>query len=404
MATIRAIGNKYYAVYRVDGKQVNRATGISVKAAGRKAAQLKIEAQQMADTMERVHKGDTTLQKGIDVLRSLSKTNSGAVKMPTVREYLASFRGEAGEKTESNRRRACGVLLEYLGDDADVRLDALSRETMLDFLRWSLKRVSKGTVGLYKNMLATVFNKAIDDDLLTRSPFPRIVNLERMAKEVNPEIGSDRVNRLPFTREELNTIFTKFPSPWRDVAFAAFALGGQRMGDICLLRWSDINFEKNIVHIETNKTNKELGQPLDARLRTRLISLPSLNAGEEYVFPDLARRYQRAASNISTEFTSLLKAYGIIENQSDKQLKGDRKNVSRKSFHSIRHSFVSLGRCSVGVSPDVMRATVGHDSEEIERSYATANYEQKAAAISATLDVITSDISDKMPTYSTRTA
>ena len=388
MAYVRIQGNQYYAVYRVKGKQVNRATGVPVKEAGRKAAQLKKDALLRAETMERVAKGETTLQKGLDALRAVAMVNGGAA-IPTVREYLTGFDGGAGAKTEANRKRACGVLLEYLGADADMRLDALSRETMLDFLRWSLKRVSKGTVGLYKNMLATVFNRAVDDELLTRSPFPRIVKLEALARDVNPELTCDKVNRLPFTPDELRIIFDRFPAPWCDLAFVSFALGGQRLGDVCCLRWDAVDFGKGLVYLVTHKTNKGLGVPLDARLRARLLAIRAgQDAGEVYVFPWLACRYLRAASNVSTEFTALLRAHGIIEAGGKSELKGDRKRVSRKSFHSLRHSFVSLGRCAVGVVPDVMRAVVGHDDEGIERGYVAASHGQMRAAVAGVLDVV----------------
>jgi hypothetical protein len=41
----------------------------------------------------------------------------------------------------------------------------------------------------------------------------------------------------------------------------------------------------------------------------------------------MARKYRNANSSVSTEFTALLKAWGILESGTEKKaLKGDRKN------------------------------------------------------------------------------
>ena len=37
-----------------------------------------------------------------------------------------------------------------------------------------LKLVSVGTVGLHRTNLSAAFNKAVDDDLLMKSPMPRL--------------------------------------------------------------------------------------------------------------------------------------------------------------------------------------------------------------------------------------
>ena len=337
MASVRKRGGIFYAVFRVNGKQSELSTGVPVKQDGRKAKDLRAEAEQKAALLERRAKGELSHSAALDALRSVEKINGGGGDMPTVREYLTNYRGQAKASTEKNRQRAIKYFLEYLGKGADVRLDALSRQTVADFLPWALERVAVGTVKLYRAMLATAFNAAVDDELIPRSPMPRIVKMERMAETVNPAIKRD------------------------------------------------------VVTVETTKTEKTLEQALPPLLKARLMARREMvEEAEPYIFPNMARRYQREDSSISSEFSALLRASGIVRAMPETALKGNRKKVNPLSFHSLRHSFCTLGRCDSGVVPDVMRSIVGHNSEQVERGYTTANLEHKRAAVDAVMACIPS--------------
>lgn len=375
----------YSAIFRVNGKQVERTTGVPVEQKGRKAKDLRAEAEQKAAIMEKRARGEIHHSAALDALRSVEKINGGGGDMPTVREYLTNYRGQAKASTEKNRQRAIKYFLEYLGKGADVRLDALSRKTVQGFLPWVLERVAVGTVKLYRAMLATAFNAAVDDELIPRSPMPRIMKIEN----INPEIKRDVVKRQPFTPDELSRIFYTFPQPWTDMALASFALGGLRLGEVCCLRWENVDFKRDVVTVETTKTDTTLEQVLPPLLKARLMARREMvEEAEPYIFPDMARRYQREDSSISSEFSALLRAAGIVRAMPETTLKGNRKKVNPLSFHSLRHSFCTLGRCDSGVVPDVMRSIVGHNSELIERGYTTANIEHKRAAVHSIMATI----------------
>lgn len=354
--------------------------------------------------MERLAKGQTTYATAADALRSVAQASGMGGKMPTVREYLTDFQGQAGAKTESNRRRAFKAFLEWMDKRADMRLDMLTKADMLAYLRHALTLVSVGTVGLFRTNLSAAFNKAVDDELLVRSPMPVNLNLAKLAREVNPELGRDKIKRLPFTAEELRILVTQFPAPWRDMSLVAVMTGGQRLGDVCSLRWDFIDFASDCLSFTTGKTDKDMDIPLHPTLRERLLTIRAEQGGqEEYVFPHMAQRYMRGDASISTEFTSLLKAWGIVKVDTEKTaLKGKRKNVSPKSFHSFRHSVVSVLRSDKRITQDLSRAIVGHDSEEIERAYYTASQADKMRG----LDVIAQTIVPTAPALKpyTRTA
>ena len=406
MAGLTQRNGMWYATWKnQNGITEKKSTKVPIKGkAGVSAKQSKAYAQQVADSMERLAKGQTTYATAADALRSVAQASGMGGKMPTVREYLTDFQGQAGAKTESNRRRAFKAFLEWMDKRADMRLDMLTKADMLAYLRHALTLVSVGTVGLFRTNLSAAFNKAVDDELLVRSPMPVNLNLAKLAREVNPELGRDKIKRLPFTAEELRILVTQFPAPWRDMSLVAVMTGGQRLGDVCSLRWDFIDFASDCLSFTTGKTDKDMDIPLHPTLREHLPTIRAEQGGqEEYVFPHMAQPYRRGDASISTEFTSLLKAWGIVKVDTEKTaLKGKRKNVSPKSFHSFRHSVVSVLRSDKRITQDLSRAIVGHDSEEIERAYYTASQADKMRG----LDVIAQTIVPTAPALKpyTRTA
>ena len=119
----------YVACWKQDGKKIRKSTGVPVKGRdGMSARQAQKLAQEVADGMERLAKGQTTYLQAADALRSVAQASGMGGKMPTVREYLTEFQGQAGAKTESNRKRAFTRFMDYLGKRADMRAGAITNQ------------------------------------------------------------------------------------------------------------------------------------------------------------------------------------------------------------------------------------------------------------------------------------
>lgn len=185
------------------------------------------------------------------------------------------------------------------------------------------------------------------------------------------------------------------------MSIVSYFTGGQRLGDVCMLRWADVDFEKGVLSFNTHKTGYEINCQMLPRLRTVLEKQKELQDGQqEYVFPGMARRYKFANGPVSSEFTALLKAYGIVKPEPDKvALKGRRRSVSPKSFHSFRHSFVSITRDDRAVTADMVRGVVGHESEEVERGYYHASRESQLKVLQAAERGLQTTAAPEMPPY-----
>lgn len=348
---------------------------------GKTAWETKRLAQQMAEVMEQTDKGEQMLNVMLDCVRSIAVANGLGKPMPTVREYLNAMPATSGANAEKNRRRAHQVFLTFLGRNADIRLDAVTPAVCREFLRWALKRVQPNTVAQYRSYISFALKRAfVEDHHLPSNP----MDMAGLGPEMRAlGVENKSAGREPFSVEEMRKLLRDFPRPWCDMVAVSYYLAGLRLSDVCMLRWASVDFAGGVVRLREVKTHKERTISLLPVLRERLLAIRAEQGGdgaEEFVFPKMAHNYRsQYSSRISTDFTNLLKAYGIISTEHDGEiLPGRRHHVNAKSFHSIRHSVVSFARNSAELTADMVRETVGHVSEEVERGYYTAGDASKA--------------------------
>lgn len=383
MAGLTQIHGRWYATWRnAEGKLIKRATGLAVTDNVTPPKKIKDRARQRAQQMEEAATGRTPLARIQDTVRALAVANGMATNIPTLKAYLDSYPKTCRESTEYNRKRSFNVFMEFLGKKADLRIDAITPAICVEFVKWALKRTTAKTVNQYKTYMYSAFKRAVYlDDLLLKNPW-EAVSVSKIAAALG--YRDESTKRQPFTLEELYTLMNDFPAPWCDMVAASYYLTGLRISDVCLLRWDSINREENVVSLIEYKTGKARHIPLHNDLRKRLTRIRDLQAEKEpYVFPIMAHKYLSNQSGlISTEFTSLLKVKGIVS-VPQTPLEGRRKHLCTKSFHSIRHSVVSILRSNALFSADVVRDAVGHDNEMIERGYFTGSMQGRKQAMDA---------------------
>ena len=370
MSRLKKRGGTWYADFEINGTRVVKTTGIKV---GDDPKASMAAAQMQAETMERVANGNMSLNMALDAVRAMARSTGMATCAPSIKEYLTKlYKPRGGAANVAGYKRAATLLCEFLGDLANRPLDQLAVSECTEFLQHRLKHVSYGTVGLHKSLLSTAFNAAVADDIITKNPFA-YTRLDHIAPRNMPR----KLKRLPFTSQEMHIMLTKFASPWRELVAVSFLTGGQRIGDVCCLRWEHIDMIAGTISFATAKTGHIVTAPIIAPLRAILESL--YKPGEEYVFPELRDMYESSRGSVSTQFTAMLRAYGI-ESKTDTS-QGAGRAFSAKSFHSIRHTVVSMLRSSNQFSQDLARQIVGHNSEAVERAYFTADISSKQAGL-----------------------
>ena len=71
--------------------------------------------------MINIRKLEAELWEAADALRAVAQATGMITKMPTVREFLTDFQGQASPKTESNRRRAFKSCLTWMDEHSAFR-------------------------------------------------------------------------------------------------------------------------------------------------------------------------------------------------------------------------------------------------------------------------------------------
>lgn len=368
MAWLKERKGTWFAKWRdADGKEIVKSTKVKLKPAdGMKSSDAKKLAQLTADNMERAAKGNVGKAQALQAVRSAF---SVADKVPSVKEYLDHYRSTGKQKYSDGQKRAFKVFLEFLGKKKSMRLDCVTTALCQDFLDGELKRVSSGTVGLYRGSLVTAFNRAVASDFLDKNP----MQYARLPREAS----RDKLQKEPFTAADVACMVTRFTGEWPDIIRVTIMTGGQRMGDVVSMLWEQVDFEEKVIRINTGKTGATLNIPLFPALMQVMCKRYENRHDDGFVFPIQGDSYQRSQGAVSAEFSALLRAHGITGRLSCRGGEGDRRRVSSKSFHSLRHTVVSLLRSSGVVSPDLCRAIVGHDSEAIEQAYFTASQDDK---------------------------
>lgn len=288
--------------------------------------------------------------------------------------YLQKWLKRREFKTRALERdgKAVRQFLAWLGSGKNMPLDKINAGMVREFMEKELERVSSGTVTRYLTTLACAFNHAIESQFISVNPFKKILPSKRER--------CDKQERSAFSIEEVRRMVEEFPDEWPDMIRVCLYTGGQRLGDIAKLTWEQIDLENGILNMTTEKTKRRMNKPIIAPLHD-IFQRRSRYRMNSHVFPIAAMRHAQAggkSSKLSLEFTALLRKHGFIGER--EVMEGDRRQLSEKSFHSLRATAVTVLRLS-GVSADLCRFIVGHDSEEIERQYIRPQFSDIAGAM-----------------------
>lgn len=171
--------------------------------------------------------------------------------------------------------------------------------------------------------------------------------------------------RVPFTAKEFRKIWKSGHEFFAPAAALSYCTG-LRLGDICSLEWESLSPEHIIVW--TEKRDKRVQIPIRDKLfgnglvEEAISGLPMVD--DTYVFPEwrdmLSNPTTRAKPSVY--FCRLLYTSGI-------PLFPNTPKSERKSFHCLRHSFITrLAR--EGVSLEDIGKAVGHSNVETTAGYA----------------------------------
>lgn len=211
------------------------------------------------------------------------------------------------------------------------------------------KEVMPATVNRALSCLRAIFNKAI-----------------KWGKfhDANPVSGvaffKEPPGRVRFLeKEEIIKLLNNCNDYLKPVVIVALNTG-MRRGEIYYLKWHDIDFKRDIIHLYQTKNGEKREVPMNEAVKAALIKVKK-NPESPYVFHnDDGRPYY----NLRKSFFTACKKAGIIDFR----------------FHDLRHTFASQLVMS-GVDLNTVRELLGHKSLEMTLRYSHLSQDHKKRAV-----------------------
>ncbi len=155
---------------------------------------------------------------------------------------------------------------------------------------------------------------------------------------------------------------------------------GGRLVDLVRLTWSDVDLAEKTITFVQRKTGSSVQVPIHRDLYDYLVALPRSDRPNRPVFPKLFNKPGAGKSGLSMAFKRLMERAGIDDGVARRKDGKLGRNVSRLSFHSLRHSFNSA-MANADVPLEIRQKLTGHASQEMNKHYTHLELETVRRAV-----------------------
>src|SRR5262245_43632445 len=292
--------------------------------------------------------------------------------------WLQAKEIETSQSTHTRYAHFVGEFIDSLGTKAKRDLATLQANDIAKFRDHQANFLSRATANLGVGILRVCFGEALRQGLLAVNPAVRVPLLKMRDKSL----------RRPFTLSEIKRILKacEHNQEWRGLVLFGLYLG-QRLGDLSRLTWRAVNLETGEIAFTARKTGRRIVLPLVGPLCDYLSALPTSDNPNAYIFPNAAA--YKSTTSLSNQFRDILAEAGLVEprgHQKTKQGRSAAREPSEISFHSLRHSAVTMLKAS-GLSDVFAREIVGHESAAVSRQYTHLSTDDLRVAMQRLPDV-----------------
>ena len=162
-----------------------------------------------------------------------------------------------------------GMIENYLKPQiGEIRLQKLTARDIQQYYTWLMdeKKLSPNTVIKHHNLLTNTLNAAERHEYITKNPM----------RAVSPPKKRQREAKF-YTPEQLGILLDKAVGTRLELPVFICAYLGLRRGELCGLRWSDVDLEHKTITIENTRTQagkKEIEKGTKTASSTRTLYLP----------------------------------------------------------------------------------------------------------------------------------
>jgi integrase len=246
------------------------------------------------------------------------------------------------------------LFLASRGDKAQKPITAVTPKDAEDFLNSRLKaKVAPKTAIVDLKTLNIAFRRAENYGIILKNPVVAV----RPPKEVCSE-------RDVFTQDDIQKLLAAAPSlEWQTLILLGYFMGA-RLRDCVRMSWENIKPETGFIEYEQQKTGKKVSVPMHLHVIEHLKFLSTFGT-TGFLCPKLASKITGGRRGLSETFKRIVEKAGL--DPMTVKGKGIRK-FSRRTFHSLRHSFNSA-LANAGVSEEVRMKLTGHASKVMNKGY-----------------------------------
>ena len=263
-------------------------------------------------------------------------------------------------------------------DLAKATMDG-KRQVWMNFARWMEHYYLpvKDLAGVTHDMIAE-YLALLRADLCASTYNGRVCILREIFRTLSTKAGleddpwegvrlrpDDSHSRRELTMDELRRLLAAAKGEWHKLILIGIYTG-LRLGDCCRLDWSQINITQGVIQLVPAKTKRHHQRmvtiPVHQTLGSALLD-SQLHTGP--VLPMIAEMYGRTRWQVSQNLSRIFKAANITMSV---RVEGRKNKTPEASFHSLRHTFVSLS-ANAGVPLHIVQSIVGHESTAMTRHY-----------------------------------
>lgn len=290
------------------------------------------------------------------VLSDILERNTGqSLRIKTVREWFAEWLPGKGEETKARYTGISNAFMKHLGGRADQPLGGITPsdiQTYIDQLRET--KVSDKTLMVHLQALKSAFTQARRMQLIETSP----------ADPIGVKVD-DEIQRELFSEAEARMLLDAAEGEWKTLLMLGYYTG-LRLSTAAQLRWEAVDLTGKTISVpKPGKGGRAVRIPIHDALHAHLMLRASSDKADAWLMQSLSSAESGGKRGLSLDFKKIAKLAGV-DLREVKRPNGH--NFCRRTFHSLRHGFVS-GLANEGVAPEQRRAITGHKTESVHARY-----------------------------------
>ncbi len=297
-----------------------------------------------------------------------------AARRPSIAAAWKSFldsphRPQPGEATLEQYQYQYASFVEWAGKShqAAATLADITPEMAKDYAAHLRKRLAPGTAAKHLALLRLVYT-TVENQI----PCPFDITVVGKGQKVK------QTHRDALSLTEIAALCDAAEGEFKTLIFLG-AYTAQRLGDLALLDWGQVDLPSGWINFRQGKTDELLSIPMHANLLPILQAIPAPSR-RGYVMPGIAADYLRNRDRVTDKLAVIFRRAKIDTYKPGTGPKTGKRAVLVKSFHSLRHSCNTL-LLEAGIPPAVVQAITGHRTLAMQNRYTHAGRKAIEAAI-----------------------